>query len=190
MGRCWRKRERERERATDRQADGQGETNTDCHTEPYFPHFLTILHCIIFKAPLSTSSTSRPSGGYSTEDPLWAALWDATPAGRTTTLWRSPWLSLLAAIKTYLRLRHHVSHVGICIYHFITPNISVQPRNCFRFFSLVYPVLRISYWRFGQGSVRNKKVFFILQIFLFKKKSYKFVALGQYLLGPPNTSTY
>ena len=47
------------------------------------------------------------------------------------------------------------SHGGICIYHFITLIISVQPRDCYRLFLLVRPVQRISDWRLGQGSIFN-----------------------------------
>ena len=42
--------------------------------------------------------------------------------------------SLLAASRDWHKTHTARPHVGICIYHFITPTISVQPRDCFRFF--------------------------------------------------------
>ena len=69
---------------------------------------LTIPLCVIFKASLSTSA-SRPEG-YSTVDSLWVVA----SAERPATYWRSrDWLK----IETLTA----VSHVGIFIYHFVTP---------------------------------------------------------------------
>ena len=68
--------------------------------------------------------------------------------------------SLAGAPKTdsRLSLTLPVSHVGICIYHFIThTHISIQPCDCFHLFSQVRPVQRISDWQLGQGSVCNNQ---------------------------------
>ena len=87
------------------------------------------------KKEYSTSQTSRtrasPSDAVYWHNFFLATQWDAL----------YDWLNLLwLQAETDSRLT--VSHVGICIYHFTMPSISIQPHDCFHLFTQVHLVQR------------------------------------------------
>ena len=90
----------------------QKETNGDCHIGPWFLLLLAIQHYVIFKAPLSTSASQLV--GYSTGSPL--PQQSAQPLGSALVTASWDWLKTESP-----KLTLPVSHMGICIYHFITP---------------------------------------------------------------------
>ena len=104
-----------------RETDWQRETKTDCYTDPWL--LLLTIYCVIFKAPLSTSSASRPGSGYSIGGPLWAVLRDVISVGHPAIYWHShDRLNLFwPQAEPVSRLTPPVSHMNIYIYHFITP---------------------------------------------------------------------
>ena len=90
------------------------EMKTACHIDPELLLLLTILWCVIFKALLSTSSSASQLG----------VLQCRLSVGRCPSRMLSMTAhSLLALSWDWLKThtdRVPVSHVGICIYHFIT----------------------------------------------------------------------
>ena len=71
-----------------------------------------------------------------------AALWDTAPVKCPATYWRSrDWPNLFwSQAETDSKLT--LSYVGICIYHFTTPTIPIQPCDYFHSFTQVYTVQR------------------------------------------------
>ena len=83
-----------------------------------------------------------------------------------------------AAIVLYLTTDHCKlaltdwdSHMGICIYHFIMPTISIQTCDCFHLFSQVHSEQRISDWWLSQGLIcsitSQQPVFQVSGLFFF-----------------------
>ena len=109
---------------------------------------MTIPYSVIFQTLLDTSSAPRQWGGYSTRGLLWA----------TALVRHSQWLQAWSDSRLTLTPTSLDPHMGICIYHFITPMISDQPCDCFYLFTLVRPVQR-NLWLTARSSVNMQHLF-------------------------------
>ena len=110
---------------------------------------MTIVSCVIFKTPLSTSTASQPWAVSVTESWVW--------------------------LKTHNDSNLLGPSRGIWIYYFITSTTSYQPRNCFYFFffypgaswsvkSLIYGSIKgryatVSYWTWITPEILNHRLF-------------------------------
>ena len=86
----------------------------------------------------------RPAGGH----PV-GRCFSVAPGHSRALLWPQ------AETDSRLTLPRSVSHVGICIYHFITPRHIFSTTWLLLLFSQVRSVQRISDWRLSQDSICN-----------------------------------
>ena len=99
------------------ETDGRTETNTDCHIDPKLLLLLTIPCYVIFKASFSTYSASRP--GVLNWRPAVGSCLSGAPS-HTLALFVTRRISPGSKLRL-TQLTLSVSHVGIYIYHFMTP---------------------------------------------------------------------